>query len=160
MSKSRMISVFLFSLVMTALVCGAALAAAPVPAKQDKPIVHAATAPLPGDMARLEKELAVQSNVKYKILVVDDTQGEDLTAYLDRVAAEWKEPAPESLLLVIAAKDNYNLRFFFGANLTQKGMTVEKMLELVRTHYFANSQKGEVAGGLAQLISAVNEFAK
>lgn len=157
---SKIFSVSLV-LVLVALFAGTVVAGAPnVPEKQEKPLVQAATAPMPGDMARLEKELAVESGVKYKILLVDDAAGEDLTAYLDRVAAEWKEPAPQSLLLVVFARQNYDIRFFYGANLTSKGMTVPKMLELVRSNYFPLSQKGDVAGGLAQLVTAVNQFAK
>lgn len=156
MKKALSVSV---ALLLFALLCGTVVAAAPtVPAPQEKPIVQAATAALPGSMANLEKELAVQSGLRYRILVVDDAAGEDLTAYLDRVAAEWKEPKADSVLLVIFAKHNYDARFFYGANLTAKGMTVEKMLELLRTHYFANSRKGDVAGGLAEYIKAINAF--
>jgi len=145
-------------LVAVGLLGGAAVVAAPpaVPAKSQSALALASSEPLPGNMARLQQELAVHSSIRYKILVMDDAGGYNLTDYIDRVADAWGEPAPDTLLLVLFAKENYNIRFFMGANLTQQGATVESMLKLLWSAYFPKSQTGDVAGGLARLISEMN----
>lgn len=113
--------------------------------------------PLPGDLDRLERELLYSSSVKYRILVVEDSGSMDKTAYLDKVAAEWGEPKADTMLLVIYARDNHDIRFFMGANLARQGATVDGMVKLLRTHYFPWSQRGDVAGGLARFLAAVND---
>jgi len=112
---------------------------------------------LPGNTAALEAALSATGPVKYKILVVDSTEGEDLTAYLDRVAAEWGVPGPDTLYLILYAGDNFNIRFYMGANFRTAGVDVDEMLSLVRTHYLAGKRGGDVAGALADLIGAVNQ---
>jgi len=112
--------------------------------------------PLPGDQAALEAALSAPGPVQYKIVVIDSTEGEDPTAYLDRVAAEWGVPGPDTLYLIIYTEDNYNIRFYMGANFRAAGVDVDEMLTLVRTHYLAGKREGDVAGALADLIGAVN----
>ncbi len=137
---------------------GVAVAAnRPVPENQAQaPVQNTLKSELPGDNSSLEKALLVESTVKYKILVIDSTDGEDKTAYLDRVAESWGQPKADTLLLVVFTQDNYDLRFFMGANFRTQNVSVDEMLKLVRGSYFAKSQKGNVAGGLADLITAVN----
>ncbi len=137
----------------TPLVRGAAVA---WPAKPETALVLAAAEPLPGNMARLHEELQMHSSIRYRILVVDDSAGEDKTDYLDRVAAAWGEPAADMLLLVVFVRDNYDIRFLMGAHFRQMGATVEGMLATVRRAYFPRSRQGDVAGGLAGLVAAVN----
>lgn len=67
---------------------------------------------LPGDAKALEQALQAASPVKYKVLVIDSTEGEDL----DRVAESWGQPKADTLLLVLFTQDNYDLRFYMGAN--------------------------------------------
>lgn len=112
---------------------------------------------LPGDVESLEQALKNPGSVKYKVLVIDSTDGEDKTAYLDRVAAEWKQPAADTLLLVIFTRDNYDIRFYMGASFRANGVSVDEMLSLVRSRYFAGVRKGDVAGGLVSLMAAVDE---
>ena len=137
---------------------GAAYAAArPVPENlPDVALQDTTEAGLPGDVAALEAALAAEGPVQYKILVIDSTEGEDPTAYLDRVAAEWGVPGPDTLYLIIFTGDNYNMRFYMGANFRAAGVDVDEMLALVRTHYLAGKREGDVAGALADLIGAVN----
>lgn len=111
---------------------------------------------LPGDAVALDEALSAPGPVQYKILVIDSTEGEDPTAYLDRVAAEWGVPGPDTLYLIICTEDNFNIRFYMGANFRAAGVDVEEMLTLVRTHYLAGKRDGDVAGALADLIGAVN----
>lgn len=112
---------------------------------------------LPGDQNAWKAALNAPSPVKYRVLVIDDTDGEDRTAYLDRMAEKWGLPAADELYLVLFTKANYDLRFYMGANFRAKGVTVDEMLSLARTHYFTKSQKGDVTGGLADLVTAVNQ---
>ncbi|MFZ5814725.1 MAG: TPM domain-containing protein [Bacillota bacterium] len=155
MSKVFPVSVLLFLVLL--LLGSSALAVGPsVPPSKGAPLTVAGGAKLPGDMARLERELAVRSEIQYRILVVQNSGGEELTAYLERVADQWGEPRPDTLLLVVFAEENYNIRFYYGANLTRMGMTVDRMLTLLRTHYFPLSQQGDVAGGLGRLVGAIN----
>lgn len=112
---------------------------------------------LPGDQAALDRYLNAAGPVNYKILVIETTDGEDKTAYLDRVAATWDEPKENTLLLVLFKQDNWDIRFFMGARFGQAKVSVNEMLTLVRQQYLARSQKGDVAGGLAALMEAVNQ---
>lgn len=131
-------------------------------AMADGPVVPAPNSgeiQLPGDMAALQKALAVSSPVKYRILTVDDSGGLPLTDYLDQVAASLNEPQPDTLLLVIYRESNYDIRFYMGANFRGYRISVDDMLSLVRTKYLVRSQQGDPAGGLADLIAAVNASA-
>lgn len=155
----RTVKVGLAALGATAVLAGVAFAA-PRPVPEQLPAVslqNPAGLALPGDVKALDAALAASGPVKYKVLVIDSTDGEDLTAYLDRVAAEWQQPAQDTLLLVIFTQENYDLRFYMGPGFRAKGVTVEEMLSLVRAQYFATKAKGDVAGGLVKLIGAVNE---
>jgi uncharacterized membrane protein YgcG len=137
---------------------GTRAATRPVPAYQPTAALqNPAGLTLPGDMRALERALQAQGPVTYKVLVVDSTDGEDKTDYLDRVAAAWKQPAPDTLLLILFTQENYNIRFYMGANFRAKGVSVEEMLGMVRAQYFAGVHKGDVAGGLVSLIGAVNQ---
>lgn len=111
---------------------------------------------IPGDTAALKAALAEKSNVHYEIVLVDDTGGRDKDAYLDWLIAEKKWPEKSSLVLVVYAKDNYDLRFAMGADFFEKKVTVDEMLALIRSSYFPKGSKGDPAGGLADLIRAVN----
>lgn len=113
-------------------------------------------AQLPGDAEALEAALSAEGPVRYKILVIDSPEGEDPTDYLDRVAAEWGLPGPDTLYLIIYTEDNFNIRFYMGADFRAAGVDVDEMLTLVRTHYLAGKREGDVAGALADLIGAVN----
>lgn len=129
----------------------------PVPVDKGAPITtDGVPGGIKGDFKALEQSLNESSPIRYRILVVDSTEGEDPTAYLERVAAQWGEPKADSLLLVLFATDNWNLRFFMGSKLSTAGLTVDEMLTLVRTHYFPLSRKGDPAGGLTALVRAVN----
>lgn len=129
----------------------------PVPVDKGAPITtDAVPGGIAGDMKALEKTLNESAPIRYRILVVNETEGEDPSAYLERVAAQWGEPKADSLLLVLFANDNWNLRFYMGSKLSAAGVTVDEMLALVRDHYFPRSRKGDPSGGLTDLVRAVN----
>jgi uncharacterized membrane protein YgcG len=149
-------------LVTLALVgAGTALAATlqTVPEIQKEQAVQAVNelAKLPGDTKALDEALKASSTVKYKILLVDTVGEEDPTAYLDRVAEKWGVPAADTLYLVIYTQQNYNLRFYMGANFRAKGVTVDEMLKITRATYFAKNRQGKATEGLVDLIQAVNK---
>ncbi|MDF2630131.1 MAG: hypothetical protein K0R39_3962 [Symbiobacteriaceae bacterium] len=112
---------------------------------------------IPGDQAALQAALAEKSAVRYEIVVADDTGGRDQDAYLDWLTAQKKWPEASSLVLVVYAKENYDLRFAMGATFFEKKVTVDEMLTLMRSSYFPKGSKGDPAGGLAELIRAVNQ---
>jgi uncharacterized membrane protein YgcG len=156
----RPVKIVVATMAVTAVLAGVAYAATrPIPQQQPGvALQNPSNLALPGDVKGLEAALAADGPVQYKVLVIDSTDGEDLTAYLDRVAAEWQQPAQDTLLLVIYTQENYNLRFYMGPGFRAKGVTVDEMLSLVRAQYFATkSAKGDVAGGLVNLIGAVNQ---
>lgn len=133
-------------------------AARPVPKVQPQVALQTeAGIDLPGDALALDQALQADGPVKYKVLVVDSTNGEDKTAYLDRVASEWEQPAANSLLLVVFTQDNYDIRFYLGATFREHGVTVDDMLQLVRGTYLPKARQQDAAGGLTALIGAVNE---
>ncbi|HYF78160.1 MAG TPA: hypothetical protein VD973_13550 [Symbiobacteriaceae bacterium] len=146
----------MLTLVLTATVALASVAAAAVPAKSPKTLQMETAATLPGNQTDLAAALKGPSPVSYKLLVIDENPA-DRTAYLDEVLAQWGWPAPSELLLVIYPKANYDLRFALGADFRENGVSVDEMLSLVRSEYFARSQKGDVYGGLAALAQAVNK---
>jgi hypothetical protein len=156
----RSMKITLAALSAVAVMAGVAFAA-PRQIPEQLPAVslqNPANLTLPGDVKALEAALAAGGPVAYKVLVIDSTDGEDLTAYLDRVAAEWQQPAQDTLLLVIFTRENYDLRFYMGPGFRARGVTVEEMLSLVRSQYFATkNQDGDVAGGLTNLIGAVSK---
>ncbi|HYG56610.1 MAG TPA: hypothetical protein VD902_00885 [Symbiobacteriaceae bacterium] len=135
---------------------GAAASPEPIPADKGAWLIVAAGTRLPGDQAALEAAMEQPSPIHYKILVTDDAAGEDRTAYLDRVAQTWAQPAENTLLLVIFTAANNDIRFFMGHGFRQQGVTVDEMLGLVRTLYLPVASKGDAAGALAGLIRAVN----
>jgi hypothetical protein len=120
-------------------------------------IQNTTAAELPGDRAALDAALTAPSPVKYKVLVIDAVDGEDKTTYLDRVAENWGQPAADTLLLVVFTQDNYDIRFYMGANFRARDVSGAEMLGLVRGQYFAKVRKADPAGGLADLIVAVNK---
>jgi hypothetical protein len=147
----------MLTLILTATVGLSSLAvAAAVPEKSLTPVQMETAATLPGKPADLTDALKGPSPVGYKLLVVDENPA-DRTAYLDEVLADWEWPAAHEMLIVIFPKANYDLRFALGANFQESGVTVDEMLKLVRTEYFARSQKGDVYGGLAALAQSINK---
>lgn len=147
------------AMAMSAVFAGVAYAAIrPVPENLTEVVVQNTTdTQLPGDAAALEEALKHTSPVRYKILVIDSTDEEDKTDYLDRVAEQWGLPGPDTLYLIIYTKENYDIRFYMGANFRTAGVTVDEMLGLVRTHYLAQKRDGDVSGALAELVGAVNQ---
>ncbi|HLO03108.1 MAG TPA: hypothetical protein VK191_08375, partial [Symbiobacteriaceae bacterium] len=134
-------------LVVLALVGGGAALAASlqsVPEVQKDQTIQVVNelAKLPGDTKALDEALKAKGPVTYKILLVDTVGEEDPTAYLDRVAEKWGVPAADTLYLVIYTQQNYNLRFYMGANFRTKGVTVDEMLKLTRETYFAKNRQG------------------
>lgn len=128
-----------------------------VPAKQEGSLVQLSTTQLTGDVAALEKRLAQAGPVRYRILVVDDAAGTDKTDYVDVLASKWNEPKADTLLLVVFAREGFDIRFYMGTNFHTKGVKVAEMLGLIRGQYFPRSSKGDAAGGLIALIQAVDQ---
>jgi uncharacterized membrane protein YgcG len=149
-------------LLLLALVgAGTALAATlqPVPEVQKDQAIQVVNelAKLPGETKALDEALKAKGPVTYKILLVDTVGEEDPTAYLDRVAEKWGVPAADTLYLVIYTQQNYNMRFYMGANFRSKGVTVDEMLKITRETYFAKNRQGKATEGLIDLINAVNK---
>jgi len=158
---NRSIKVAVAAALATVLLAGVTYAAAsrPVPQNQPQAVIQNTTAvSLPGNTAALEQALgtAAPGPVTYKVLVIDSTEGEDKTDYLDRVAGEWGQPGASTLLLVIYTQDNYDIRFYMGANFRANGVTVDEMLGYVRTLYLPKARVKDAAGGLADLVNTAN----
>lgn len=128
-----------------------------VPAKQEGSLVQLSTTQLTGDVAALERRLAQAGVVRYRILVVDDAGGEDKTDYVDELAGKWNEPKADTLLLVVFAREGFDIRFYMGNEFHTKGIKVADMLGWIRGEYFPRSSKGDAAGGLIALIQAVDQ---
>lgn len=128
-----------------------------VPAKQEGSLVQLSTTQLTGDVAALERRLAQTGVVRYRILVVDDAGGGDKTDYVDELAVKWNEPKPDTLLLVVFAREGFDIRFYMGNEFHTKGIKVADMLGWIRGEYFPRSSKGDAAGGLIALIQAVDQ---
>jgi len=116
---------------------------------------------IPGDTEALKEALRVKSPVTYTIVIAHDAPREmDKTEYLDQMLAEQGYPGKNEILLVLFPADNYNIRFAMGALVFDRKITLQQMLELVQNQYLPRSRQGDPAGGLAALVSAINEQVK
>jgi len=116
---------------------------------------------LPGDTASLKEALKAETPVTYTIIVADDAPREmDKTLYLDQMLTERGYPKKNEILLVIFPQDNHNIRFALGALVFDRKISLESMLEMVQNQYLTRSRRGDPAGGLAALITAINEKVK
>jgi|GEM_PF-6347918 len=163
MSRKSLWMLCTFLLVfITAISPGSATAASrSVPEQVGKTGLQDTTPGLKGDVAALHQALSESAHVKYKILVIDDTDGEDREAYLDRVLAQWGWPEHDTLLLIVYANANYDVRFAMGADFRQKwNVSVDEMLVYVREIYLNGKRDGDPAKALAEFVGAINRRAK
>lgn len=156
---SRLVKIGLIAVLTAGILTGITYAATrPIPENQPQTALQNTSATqLPGDAKAFEQALQPQASFKYKILVVDTTDGEDRTDYLDRVAASWAQPEADTLLLVLFREHNWDIRFYMGATFRQHNVTVAEMLGLVRETYLPKARVGNPAGGLADYLTAVNK---
>lgn len=115
---------------------------------------------LPGDKEALRTALKAETPITYTIVIADAPREMDKTAYLDQMLAEQGYPGKNEILLVIFPADNYNTRFAMGALVFDRKISLQQMLEMVQNQYLARSRRGDPAGGLADLINAINEKVK
>jgi|GEM_PF-2469205 len=115
---------------------------------------------LPGDKDALKNALKAETPITYTVVIADAPRDMDKTAYLDQMLAEQGYPGKNEILLVIFPADNYNIRFAMGALVFDRKISLQQMLEMVQNQYLARSRRGDPAGGLADLINAINEKAK
>lgn len=123
----------------------------PVPAQS------AGTVSLPGNQFSLNAALQQASAVRYEIVTAADTAGLDKDAYLDKILADKQWPEGGMMVLVVYPNENYDIRFALGPAFFEKKVTVSEMLDLVRANYLTKARKEDPAGGLADLIQAVNQ---
>lgn len=112
---------------------------------------------LPGDMESLQAALAEPTPVTYSISVVHLPEGMNKDDYLDQMLEAKGYPGSNEILLMVFPGDNYNIRFVLGSMLFEKKISLESMLRMVQSQYLGKSRAGDPAGGLADLIRAVNQ---
>lgn len=112
---------------------------------------------LPGDQAALSAALAEKSAVRYEVVVADDPAVTDKDAYLDHLLAEKHWPEGAMLVVVVFPASGFDARVAMGADFHTKQLNVDEMLTLLRTTYFAKARQNDPAGGLADLVRAVNQ---
>lgn len=160
MRKIISCTLILAALVIPVTGCGSSKKTTPVqaPSTSTPSMPGGVKAPdLPGDQAALKAALAEKSPVRYEIVVVEDTGGKDLNAYLDSLLEEKKWPEKSVLVLAVFAKDNYDLRFAMGADFFEKKVSVDEMLALSKSTYFPKAREKDPSAGLAALVKAVNQ---
>lgn len=114
-----------------------------------------------GEMAILRAAMGEPSPLTYKISIADAPKGADKNAYLDQMLASMGGyPGKNEVLLLLFPEDNYDIRFAMGSFLFEKKVSVESMLNMVRSHYLTKARTGDPAGGLADLIRAANQQVK
>lgn len=123
-----------------------------VPPRPSRPNVT-----LQGDQAELNRALAEPSPIKFEVLPVGNLNGEEKSEYLNRLLEDQNWPERHTLVLVIFTNDGYDIRFAMGATFFEHGLSVDEMLTLVRSLYLPSVRTGDPAGGLADLVRAVNE---
>lgn len=119
----------------------------------------AVTVDLPGDKAALTAALSEHVNLQYQI-VMAEVKGGDKDAHLDKLLADKKWPDSSMMVLVVYTDANYDIRFAMGADFFAKKVTVDEVLSLVRTTYLPKARQSDPAGGLADLIRAVDQRMK
>ncbi|HEY3364446.1 MAG TPA: TPM domain-containing protein [Symbiobacteriaceae bacterium] len=112
---------------------------------------------LPGDQAGLTAALKQTASVQFQIVTAADVGGPTKDAYLDKLLADKKWPETNMLVLVVYPQDNYDIRFAMGGAFFEKRFTIDDMLGLVRSNYLPRARKEDPAGGLADLIRAINQ---
>jgi len=110
------------------------------------------------DATVVRAAIAQPSVVTYRVVNVGETEGPDLSNYVDDLMSKSNWPAQNDLVLVVFAAHNHDIRFGMGNLFWQKGVTVEEILDLVRLHYLPEARKGQPEVGLVDLIGAVNRL--
>jgi uncharacterized membrane protein YgcG len=142
------LSVMLAAVLLLA-TAGAAMAASrSIPAQNQSMVTIDTQQGLPGSVKELKEALGELSAVHYQVIAIDDTQGEDREAYLDRVLAQWGWPEADTLLVVVYDRANFDVRFAMGADFRAQNVMVEEMVGLFRTHYFPAARQSDPALGL------------
>jgi len=108
------------------------------------------------DAGTVRSAISSPSVVTYRVVNVGATEHSDLSVYLDDLMAKSNWPGPNDLVLVVFAGHNHDIRFGLGNLFRQKGVTVEEILGLVRTHYLPEAIKGQPELGIADLVGAIN----
>jgi hypothetical protein len=106
---------------------------------------------VPGDTKALEVALSAPSHLRYQIEVVTEPV-DDPTKYLDDRMAK-SPPGPNELLFLLFATKNYDIRFGMGA--MDPPLSADAVYAQVKATYLP--KKGDPAGGLAALITALNQ---
>lgn len=140
---------------------GAAVTQPNTPPAAGQPTAPATELPaIAGDLSVLQAALGEATSIRFTIHLAVTPQGADKNAYLDAMLGEKGYPAKNELVLVVFPQDNNDIRFAMGSLFFEKKVSVEAMVDLVRSHYLPKARTGDAAGGLADLIRAVSQRLK
>lgn len=109
------------------------------------------------DAGTVRVALSEASPIAYRVIVAGDLGGVSKDQYLDQVVQAHGKLQGGELILVVYARDNYDVRFELGPLFRQRNVTAADILGLVRSVYQPKSRAGDPDGGLAALIRAINQ---
>lgn len=107
---------------------------------------------IPGDSKALEAALSAPTTLGYKIEIVNE-QVADPAKYLDDRLAKGA-PGANELLFLLFAGNNWNLHFGLGP--MNPPMSPAELYAQVKSYYQPKAKAGDPAGGMADLINALN----
>jgi hypothetical protein len=114
-------------------------------------------AAIPGDTAQLQSTTSQLRHFEAVLTVVDHPVSGDKTEYLDQLLKQRAQPRSNQLVLVLFAKDGWDIRFALGGEFSQRGVTVAEVLDLVRSQYFVGVRNGDPAAGAAAFLQALDQ---
>lgn len=107
---------------------------------------------IPGNSKALEAALSAPATLSYRIEIVSEPVA-DQSKYLDDRLAKGGLGANE-LLFVLFAGNNWNLHFGLGA--MNPPLPADQVYAQVKAVYQPKAKAGDPAGGLADLVNALN----
>lgn len=94
--------------------------------------------------------------LNFTVLTITGAQNEDRTALLVQILAQWGWPGPGEVLLIRFPDANHDIRFALGPGFSQKGLTVDAMLQLIRSQYLPTAKQGDPEGALQSLMESIS----
>lgn len=132
----------------------------PIPATPPSvlPTPTAETMPaVAGNAEELKLALTEPAQIRYYIRVLPDIGSKSIDEAFADLDAEVGKLESNVLLLAIFPQKNHDIRFAMGPIFTQKKVSVDEMLALVRSEYLPEARKQDPATGLSRLIRSVNQ---
>lgn len=134
---------------------GGSVYAQGVPAYKGQVVQDEAGALTAAQTVELTATLSALSPEAYRVLIVKDAGGADMTDYLDQVWTDWTLPGHTILVVIFA--DSGNIRINLGSELHRYGLTGEMLVQAAREVFSPLARDGKLADGMGALAQDLNK---